>query len=385
MSQATLIPRKAKSTDQLDLQANSNEDTHMLSPLEVATPRPPPPAEHVHLVLHTKVDGTQFYLEIPVSLITANCLKPLKYLKYLGWCILAIEGVLRLERNNHAAEEVQDLNGQLLETTYFYSLPNNVTVDLNVIKGRTGSTSSESSESRTQFRKDLLARDGRCIFTQFPGGDAVHIIPYARGDQWLQLLINNRPHEDEDDMDDLKSICDIRNGFILTGSVHKSGFDPRLAAILKTPNRILQMADIPPRHHRRHVLAPNTCYPSDARFTYQWLDYGMMTDPAVAHFTPNNNDATFLIETEPAGLPKPSDLLLHYNYGAAAVKRWGRNTIILQETARARRPPQPMPASIHPGYKKSDRTVAIEKRVRARGERPNEGAGPSGAQGGGNR
>ncbi|KIJ57367.1 hypothetical protein M422DRAFT_773951 [Sphaerobolus stellatus SS14] len=252
----------------------------LLEPLlEVVTSRPSPPENHVHLVLHTKVDGTQFYLEIPVSLITANCLKPLKYLKYLGWCILAIEGVLRLERDKLAGEEVPDMNGQLQGKVYFYSLSNNVAVDLDVIKARTSTSSSEISGTRAQFRKDLLARDGRCIFTQFPAAAAAHIIPYARGDQWLQLLINNRPHEDEDEIENLESICDIRNGCILMDTIHNQTFDPRLAAILKTPNRILEMADIPPRHHRSNALAPNTGYPSDARFTYQWLDYGRMTNP----------------------------------------------------------------------------------------------------------
>ena len=35
---------------------------------------------------------------------------------------------------------------------------------------------------------------------------------------------------------------------------------------------------------------------------------------------PNNSDATFLNNTQ---VPKPSDLLLHYNYGAAVVAKLG--------------------------------------------------------------
>jgi hypothetical protein len=42
---------------------------------------------------------------------------------------------------------------------------------------------------------------------------------------------------------------------------------------------------------------------------------------------PNNSDGAFLNQHE----PKPSDLLLHYNYGAAAVKHWGRNVDVLDK------------------------------------------------------
>ena len=31
-------------------------------------------------------------------------------------------------------------------------------------------------------------------------------------------------------------------------------------------------------------------------------------------------------------LPKPADFLLHYNYGAAAVKQWGKNSSVLTKS-----------------------------------------------------
>ena len=45
--------------------------------------------------------------------------------------------------------------------------------------------------------------------------------------------------------------------------------------------------------------------------------------------------------------PKPSDLLLHYNYGAAAVKCWGRGTDLLRERARPPRPLVPFLVPTH--------------------------------------
>jgi hypothetical protein len=72
----------------------------------MAMPRPLPgsgcnPAEavplgHVHLVL---VRRPRFYLEIPIDIIHSLCLKPRKYLIFLGWCILGVEGVL-MERHD---------------------------------------------------------------------------------------------------------------------------------------------------------------------------------------------------------------------------------------------------------------------------------------------
>jgi hypothetical protein len=42
-------------------------------------------------------------------------------------------------------------------------------------------------------------------------------------------------------------------------------------------------------------------------------------------------------------LAKPADLLLHYNYGAAAVKKWGKNTSVLTD-----HPDIPRPAPTGP-------------------------------------
>src|ERR1700761_7968377 len=35
------------------------------------------------------------YLDIPISIIRGNCLRPIKYLRYLVWCILCCEGEIK--------------------------------------------------------------------------------------------------------------------------------------------------------------------------------------------------------------------------------------------------------------------------------------------------
>jgi hypothetical protein len=76
---------------------------------------------------------------------------------------------------------------------------------------------------------------------------------------------------------------------------------------------------------------------------------------------PNNNDATFLNQR----LPKPADLLLHYNYGAAAVKQWGRNIDVLSERPDVPRPPRSVAAPMGPATTTHDRSIATLKRAGA--------------------
>jgi hypothetical protein len=64
-------------------------------------------------------------------------------------------------------------------------------------------------------------------------------------------------------------------------------------------------------------------------------------------------------------LPKPADLLLHYNYGAAAVKQWGRNTSVLTNRPNIPRPPVPVLAPMAQTRVKHDHGISIQKRADA--------------------
>jgi len=49
------------------------------------------------LILYEPSDGREhFYLDIPIYVIQPLCLRPRKYLRYLGWCVLGIEGRVML-------------------------------------------------------------------------------------------------------------------------------------------------------------------------------------------------------------------------------------------------------------------------------------------------
>lgn len=61
------------------------------------------PDGHVALVLLQEA-ASSFYLQIPLNIIGSLCLKPRKYLLFLGWCILGVESVLARKRHGHGIE-----------------------------------------------------------------------------------------------------------------------------------------------------------------------------------------------------------------------------------------------------------------------------------------
>jgi hypothetical protein len=88
-------------------------------------------------------------------------------------------------------------------------------------------------------------------------------------------------------------------------------------------------------------LPEDVSYPAQQRYILQWLE---TPDEFISPIIPNNVDAAFKKRTQ----ARPSDLLLHYNYGAAAVKQWGRGTELLHKLTSPPRPSVPAPAPIAP-------------------------------------
>jgi len=120
-----------------------------------------------------------------LDVIRSLCSKPRKYLVFLGWCILGVEGVLTLDDDE--IETDGDLND---EGIYYYATAGVIdlshAVDPEVIKLRTN-TPSESTSTRNDFRKNVLDRDVCCVWTGTSPviGAGMHIIPYQRGSEWF--------------------------------------------------------------------------------------------------------------------------------------------------------------------------------------------------------
>jgi hypothetical protein len=78
------------------------------------------PEGHVALVLLKEENSSRsFYLEVPLEVIKSSCLKPRKYLVFLGWCIFGDEGVLALEYGGGGVDTEGDLDDQGI---YYYVL-----------------------------------------------------------------------------------------------------------------------------------------------------------------------------------------------------------------------------------------------------------------------
>lgn len=140
--------------------------------------KPTPPPGHIHLILSS---DDQFYLEIPLNVILLLCNSPRKYLQYLGWCTLGVEGTLVDAQGNGIPLDGGPLDDQAI---YQYNVIGDClahAVDLEVIHQRS-EISSETTPRREVFVANILRRDGNCMFSGMPG-DAMHIIPHRRGDE----------------------------------------------------------------------------------------------------------------------------------------------------------------------------------------------------------
>ena len=90
----------------------------------------------------------------------------------------------------------------------------------------------------------------------------------------------------------------------------------------------------------------------------QWL-----TPPSamMQQLLPDNADATFGSRIRAC---LPSDLLLHYNYGAAAVKLWGHGADMIEDLAK--RPPKPDPIPSGPSKEVHNRKSGRPRSVSVR-------------------
>jgi hypothetical protein len=242
-------------------------------------------------------------------------------------------------------------------------------IDPEVIKMRSTKTSGYSAHSgtsttRQEFRAELVERDGGCVMTGDTQCDGIHIIPYARQDMWFELIVNSRSPYDED-VSDLNSVNDIRNGMLVDSAIHRR-LDLCQFAFLKTPNPVLDIGDVPNTNNPTRYLRAGTQCPAVERFTLQLLvDIPNPERTQLERTRMIGQDAAFKSGTN---LPKPSALLLHYRYGAAAVKLWGRHEHLLSSAGHRENIPRP-PATVtpypsDPSTSINNRSTAIRKRER---------------------
>ncbi|KAJ6482903.1 hypothetical protein C8R47DRAFT_1133084 [Mycena vitilis] len=303
-----------------------------------------------NLHLDPELDG--LLLEIPVDDALLLCLFPVKYLRYLGYCILGVDGHIALAFDGDEIGEEDDLSAGV----YYFVRDSEEDVLEHAIdpEAMTLGRASETTNTRANFREIVAERDVACVFTDTDEESCrgIHIVPFSKGDAWLCQIVESRVAEDDDNVSDLDDINDIRNGMLVSNVVHPL-IDRKKLVILKTPNLVLKRSDIPPRTNTAPLIG-NVKVSINPRYTLQWI----MGNERQRRNVPNNQDAAF---KEGTRKPKPSPLLLHYNYGVAAMKWWGKGPEHLL-TARKR----PIAAPLGPVRNKHDRSPTVEKLSDAR-------------------
>ena len=75
---------------------------------------------HVRLVL-LHDENSSFHLDISLDIIESLCSKPLKYLHFLGWCILGVEAVLTYRPDGDEVDTDSNLSEHEI---YYYNAGN---------------------------------------------------------------------------------------------------------------------------------------------------------------------------------------------------------------------------------------------------------------------
>nr|GAT47742.1 predicted protein [Mycena chlorophos] len=312
-------------------------------------------------VVLTPAGTGRIHLKLPVRLPKENAepIAPMKWLRNAAASVMGMDGQLKTSRDAEGAvpDDEEPVEGQPLEFA----------VDMEMARARShlfGSDASSRPRREERLKNELVSRHIHCCLTDVPSNicNPVHIIPFHKCDEWIPLLVESRPRSydlNPEDLTELDTINDIRNAFLASPNVHAYQGNLQLV-IIKTPNGILSTTHIP-RDDR--ILTPDVEFPSDVRFTAQWIK-GTNADRAVV---PNNSDMSFA-KGNGDRLPKPSTLLLEYMFGVALVKHWGYGQDFLgpEHRANIRRP---VPAPLDPTLKRKIR----EQKAASQGGRTAEG------------
>ncbi|KAJ7263208.1 hypothetical protein B0H12DRAFT_1103714 [Mycena haematopus] len=254
------------------------------SPTLQPSPPPPPPIKDEHIRFVLLRDLPAFYLEIPKERVEANCKRPVKYLKYLAFIIVGLSGEISTRLPSEATPGSQQDSylsdeERLIDRVCYYFVHEDATlaaardhiVDASFVHATTASQTNLATQKLRQdfFQDCLILRDGAlCTFTGLDMCQAHHIVPVSKGDEGLKKIRDKRLGDDQKDSDVI-DINDPRNGITLCEDLHKQIV--KYLAILPTPNRILTMNDMHARAPRKQDLDPGFHYPTDRRYTLQWI------------------------------------------------------------------------------------------------------------------
>jgi len=256
-------------------------------------------------------------LSIPTDQFDRFTLRPLKWLRFLGFIIYGRDGMLRTHCDGPEVDNYDIGTSQLRECYYFFLADQPRFVDTQALHER---ESSAYSLRREHFSASVMDRDQTCIVTGEPARlcNPSHCLPHSKGDEYIQQFTTIRGDSDDDVIEEIN---DPRNRFLVSFALHALVGSGE-SAFIQTPNFRLNRSDIPP--------SPNSVPGVHTeRLTLQHFH-----DPS-----PQTNDRA--AQNQDARLPEtlqnwPPTLITNFVYGCAVLKRWGKPGAVntLQKLAR---------------------------------------------------
>lgn len=234
-------------------------------------------------------DEYQHALSIPVHECQRFSLHPLTWLRFLGYTIYGKEGYISLERDGEQVADYRPDGVAISGGNYYYISQDSDfrLLDPKAMDDRTSYTL-EVNKRRPYFKRDVVNRDRCCVVTGTLQFDAFHIIPHAKGDQYIKNLVAYR----EVVVDPrFESINDTRNGILLNRMLHHA-FRTSQIAFLQTPNFAMNVDDVPlvMQHHVIVELLQFAVHPSVANSRLTFHNFSC-SDPVVEDMLPHNSVA----------------------------------------------------------------------------------------------
>ncbi|KAI9568598.1 hypothetical protein HD554DRAFT_2191442 [Boletus coccyginus] len=248
-------------------------------------------------------ESSKVALSIPLAQSKTYAIKPLKWLRFLGFTIYGRQGYISKSMNGSELDYTEEIEAR--EPRF---------VDVDAMDNRTSSTSDLSTRV-ADFRGALHERDGTCVFSGDPPlfCHACHLIPHSKGDSYMSSLFDHR-REMHGPVDPLDGINDTRNGILLNNYLHIA-LDAGGIAFLKTPNFALTVDDIP--YHQ----PPDAGSPAN-RLTLQHISSS--PPPTLFHVGPHNSDAR-----QPQDISQwPPAIITDLSYASTALRAWGTKDFI---------------------------------------------------------
>ncbi|PVF97562.1 hypothetical protein CPB86DRAFT_815430 [Serendipita vermifera] len=257
---------------------------------------------------------------IPREVVMNFTTWPVRWILYLGFALYGRKGILTEGPNSGEVKDYELDGVNCLKMHYFYySEEPHALLDPDVLNNRLSSVQAGPAEGRSLLSKAVRRRDAKCPVTGLGSRscDAVHIVPHAKGSDYIRLLSEFRGDGSQPILHD---IDDYRNGFLLSKLLH-SLFDHSELGFLRTPNFALRRDDVPATNHSNALAqrAGSGISKTSTTLTLQYFCRDYQTDHLQSMHAANNKDlkATWRQSSQPC------DFLLDMAYGAIALKHWG--------------------------------------------------------------